>query len=479
MAELSNNIYSYITKLYGEEQAKNYLNFIDADPALYLRVNSLKTSPEKLISDLNNLYGIKAELYPLLPNVLKVMEGHSLTGKTLEHILGHFYMQGLSSMMPPLVVNPAEDDFVLDLCSAPGSKTTQMAEMMGNKGTLAANEISSDRVKMLSYNVERMGLVNTGIMHNRGEWLSKIFDSSFDKILVDAPCSGLGIIQKKEEVNKWWNEDTVRGLSDMQLRLLVGAVKMAKPGASIIYSTCTLTVEENEYVVNKVLEKYPVQLEDITLPVPSIDGFTAFENYKFDASLIKTRRIIPWVADSDGFFVAKFLKLDNTNPMEPADERLKDVKILEFSSREIKKQISDLSNLFGIPLEVFAQYKYLLKGNDINFVNKDRQNDRLGFFERVGSRFGVIDKNNDITLHTQAAQILEKYFTKNVYEIKNRNEAKIYLEGGTIKTPYERAQCTVSYLGNLLGTAIGSEHGIKSRFPRAKRTQGMIIPECV
>jgi len=476
MAELSSNIYGYITKLYGEEQAKNYLSFIDQDPALYLRVNNLKTTPQKLINDLSNYYGIKAELFPLLPNVIKVVDGNNLTGKTLEHILGHFYMQGLSSMMPPLVVNPTSEDYVLDLCSAPGSKTTQMAEMMGNKGTLAANEISSDRVKMLSYNVDRMSLVNTGIIHNRGEWLSKIFDSSFDKILVDAPCSGLGIIQKKEEVNKWWNEDTVKGLSEMQLRLLVGAIKMAKPGGTIVYSTCTLTVEENEFVVNKVLEKYPVQLVDVTLPVKSIDGFTGFEGLKFDPSLAKTRRIIPWEADSDGFFVAKFQKIDYTNAMEPTEERFKDIKILSFESKQIKKQIQDLAALFGIPLDVFAEYKYLLKGNDLNFVNRDRQNDKLGFFEKAGTRFGVIDKNDDITLHTQAAQVLEKYFTKNIYDLKDKEEAKRYLEGGIVKTPYERAQCVVSYLGNLLGTAIGSEHGIKSRFPRAKRTQGIIIP---
>src|SRR5690606_13799007 len=113
----------------------------------------------------------------------------------------------------------------------------------------------------------------------------------FDKILVDAPCSGLGIIQKKEEVVKWWDEKIVKNLSELQIKLLVSAIKMLKPGGEIVYSTCTLTAEENEFVLNKVLSKYPVKLIDINPSVKNINAFTSYkdENFNNDQDRKSTR----------------------------------------------------------------------------------------------------------------------------------------------------------------------------------------------
>ena len=112
---------------------------------------------------------------------------------------------------------------------------------MNNEGTLIANEIQLRRLKALVHNVERMNIVNTGIVHQKGELLSKVYENYFDKILVDAPCSGLGIIQKKDEVTKWWDEKKVNILADLQLKLLIASIKMLKEGGEVVYSTCTLT----------------------------------------------------------------------------------------------------------------------------------------------------------------------------------------------------------------------------------------------
>jgi len=163
-------------------------------------------------------------------------------------------------MLPPIVLHPSEKDLVLDLCSAPGSKTTQLAEMMKNKGRLVVNELEMDRIKALVFNLDKMNFLNCGIVHQRGEILSKYYDSYFDKILVDAPCSGLGIIQKKSEVNKWWSVERVNNLVEIQNKLLVSAIKMLKVGGELVYSTCTLTPEENELIINRILEKYPVDV---------------------------------------------------------------------------------------------------------------------------------------------------------------------------------------------------------------------------
>lgn len=231
MPEFSGNIYNYLVKLYGEDSAKKYIEYINQDSVQFIRINKLVTTKEELSLKLNNNYGIKTENIPNLPFALKVTKDEkNILGKTIEHILGEYYIQSLSSMIPPLILNPNETDIVLDLCAAPGSKTTQLAEIMNNKGTLIANEVSQERVSTLIFNVERMRLLNTGIVHQKGEWLGRFYTEHFDKILVDAPCSGLGIIQKKNEVNNWWSVERANALGELQLKLLVGAIKMAKVG---------------------------------------------------------------------------------------------------------------------------------------------------------------------------------------------------------------------------------------------------------
>ncbi len=204
MIEVSENIKSYLTSLYGKYAADEYVDFIRREPTQYIRVNNLKANKKSLMKRLRDDLSISTEEIELIPNALKIKSGNQFLGKTVEHIIGQYYIQGLSSMIPPLILNPSSNDIVLDLCSAPGSKTTGLGEMMNSRGTLIANEIALERVKMLVYNIDRMNLMNTGVMHFKGETLSKTFSEYFDKILVDAPCSGLGIIQKKEEVSNWW-----------------------------------------------------------------------------------------------------------------------------------------------------------------------------------------------------------------------------------------------------------------------------------
>lgn len=470
---LSTTIYNYLSSIYDDNFAQQYSDFISKESSQYLRVNLLKTSVSKLKDKLKNNYNIETEEVKNFSNALKVLSDSKEIGKLVEHIIGEYYMQGLSSMIPPVILNPTEDDVVLDLCSAPGSKTTGMGELMNNKGTLIANEIALDRVKMLVYNVERMNLVNTGIIHSKGEWLGKLYNEHFDKILVDAPCSGLGILQKKDEVNNWWNTDKAIGLGELQAKLLISAIKMCKPEGEIVYSTCTLSVEENELVVDKILKKYPVQLIDIELPIKSNPGFTEYKREKLNPELSKCRRIFPWEADSDGFFIAKFIKTDNTEPLEPLVLQRPDFKLYNYTHKDIKPKLKNIPERFGFDEDILSEYLYFLKGNDIFFVNKEWQEERTAPFERIGTKFGIYDKNAETTFHTQAAQVLQKYITKSIYEIQDSSELKTYLEGGIIKKELIPGQCVIKYKDFILGSAIVVKGGIKSRFPRAKRTQGI------
>ncbi len=475
MIEVSEKIISYISSLFGKDAAGEYTEFIKREPSTYIRVNTLKTTANKLSKKLKKNYYLETEVLKNIPDSLKVISEKNVAGKTLEHIIGDYYIQGLSSMIPPLVLSPLQGEKVLDLCSAPGSKTTQLGVLMNNRGTLLANEISLDRVKMLVYNIDRLNIMNAGVINFKGEQLSKIYENYFDKILVDAPCSGLGIIQKKGEVSNWWTLERAQRLGDLQLRLLIAAIKMLKIGGQIVYSTCTLTFEENEFIINKVIEKYPVELEEIRLPVASREGFTEYSGIKLNGQIAKTRRILPWLADTDGFFVAKLKKTGATSSPEKSDIAKSNLKIMHFDDKEIYKLLKNVSSEFGIEEKILTNYSYLIKNSDVYFVNKDWQDDHLSLFQRIGTRFGIIDRNKEITLHTQAAQVLSGSITERAFEIVNEDDLKKYLEGGTIKNcNLPSGQCAVKYNESVLGTGVVTGSGLKSRFPRSKRTQEIL-----
>lgn len=465
--------------VYGKESAGKYLDFMEEYPSVYVRVNDLKIERDTLIKRLNERYNITAEVFDVLPNTLKFNEREEDLGKTLEIVLGYYYIQGFSSMLPPYVLNPSENDKVLDLCSAPGSKTTQMSELMRNKGTLIVNEIQLDRIRALIYNLDRLNIINTGVIHSKGELLSKYYLNYFDKILVDAPCSGLGIMQKKIEVNQWWSIDRVNKLHDLQVRLLVAAIKMLKPRGEVVYSTCTLTPEENELVIEKLLKHYPVDVMDIDLPVKHRKGFTNYNGKQLHPDLEKAVRILPWEADSDGFFMIKLRKTKETDPGDkPRWKKSYTSEFLKPGNKKIIDYLDYLAQTFGIDEEVFLQYNFILKRRDIFFVNKNWDDANLGLFHRIGIKFGTIDKRDHIVLHTNAAQLLDKHINKNIYYIKNKDELRLYLAGGLIpKDNIKAGQIVVKYNDYVLGTAIVTSGGIKSRFPRSKRTQAIKLGE--
>lgn len=439
----------------------------------------LSVKPEEQESTLLNLsnQGIELKKIDGLPNAYVVVEGEEKIGKTVEHTIGKYYIQSLSSMIPPHVLKPNPNDTVLDLCAAPGSKSTQLAELMNFKGTLISNEPNLNRVKALVHNLDKMNALNIRVVKEKGELLSKRFPVYFDKILVDAPCSALGVIQKKQEVSNWWSAKSVDKISSLQLKLLISAIKMAKIGGEIIYSTCTLTVEENEYVVNKVLEKYPVELVEFELPLPHNDGFVKIADYNFNESLKLAKRIIPWEVKSEGFFIAKLVKKDSTVKEHTNYSMTQNRKIIVYSnSKFLKNYIKQISDHFGIDDKIFTEYKFLINNKDINFTNADSDDYDPAYFLRIGTKFGIIDKNDQIKLNSHAAQIIGKFATRNIIELNDEEELKIYFAGGNINRNYiENGQKIVKYASSFLGTGIASNNQLKSQFPRSKRTGTILI----
>lgn len=475
--KVSDRIYSYLTATFGEEIAKNYNDFIGAEPAKYIRVNERKINRETLAPRLSDTYGIKTEVLAYPSNALKIMDGFDYAGSTLEIAFGFYYMQALTSMLPPLILDPSSKDLVLDLCSAPGSKTTQIAELMENKGILIVNELEMDRIKALVFNLDKMNFLNYGVVNSRGELLSKYYDSYFDKILVDAPCSGLGIIQKKNEVSKWWSLERVNNLCEIQNKLLVSAIKMLKVGGELVYSTCSLTPEENELIINRILDKYPIDIENVDIPLPHYKGITEYQGLQLDRRLKYSIRIFPWEVDSDGFFLIKLKKTGETNATEQIKWRKHFVMTMHKpSDNVINEKLNALADEFGMDREIFSNYKFLLKRNDIYFASSEWTDDNLGLFHRVGSKFGIIDKNGNIVLHSFAAQILQDYISKNIYDIRNLDELRLYLMGALINNvQLPHGQYAVRFNGYVLGTGVVINAGLKSRYPRSSRTQTIRI----
>ncbi len=473
MTNFDSKAFEYIDNSFGSDTARKYKDFIETTPVDYIRINSLKTDSRKLKSILENKYSIEIQSVDSIPNAAQVKKDpENLIGKTIEHVLGFYYIQSLSSMLPAMILNPTENDLVLDLCAAPGSKTTQISELMINKGKLIANEIDVRRIRALVFNIDRLNLVNIGVINNKGELLSKIYDNYFDKILVDAPCSSLGIIQKRGEVTDWWSLEHSERLHSIQLKLLIAAIKMAKPGKEIVYSTCTLSVEENELVLEKVLKKYPVEIKKIEIPFKTHNGKSEYFSDKLNNQIQNAHRILPWDINSDGFFIAKLLKTDFTEPLDKLNFPKTDLKLINHKNKQINKYLIQLSEHFGFDMEIFSNYNFLIKGKDIYITDKDWQDNSLSNFNRIGTKFGAFDSRDKITLHSNGGQVLSDHITKRIYHLRNMEELGKYISGSTLEAEnLDYGQYLIKFDNYTLGTAIKSPEGLKSRFPKTKRTQ--------
>ncbi|MEK6886584.1 MAG: NOL1/NOP2/sun family putative RNA methylase [Nanoarchaeota archaeon] len=266
-----------------------------------IRVNTLKISVNDLKKRLETR-GFVLTPIPWCKEGFWIEGERTDLGNLLEHALGYFYVQESASMIPPIVLNPEENDVVLDVAAAPGSKTTQIGQYMKNTGIILANDITGDRLASLGINVQRMGLKNIAIMKSQGQFIK----GKFDKILLDAPCSGTGTIMKSARSANDWNPGLIERLSGLQKKLIAVAFNNLKSNGVLVYSTCTMEPQEDEGVVSWLLEKFPnAKLEEIKLNIERSECFTSFEGETYNPEVKKCLRIWPQDNNSEGFFVTK------------------------------------------------------------------------------------------------------------------------------------------------------------------------------
>jgi len=303
-------------KLLGKKGAKEFFEISYTKTPTSIRCNTLKITPNKLKERFDSYKWKTVQPFKEYQEIFIIKETKpGEIGNSKEHLLGYFYVQEISSMLPILILQPKPNETILDLCASPGSKTTQAAALMKNTGTIIANEVSLGRIGILNSNLERCGITNTIVTRKEGTALCSILlkktKFKFDKILVDAPCSGEGTLRKSPKTFEMWNPNMIKKIAKTQRRLASSALQLLKVGGSMIYSTCTLAPEEDEMIIDFLIKNFDIEIETIKLPLKFRCGICTWEGEELSPEVKKCLRLYPQDNDTDGFFVTKIKKLSD------------------------------------------------------------------------------------------------------------------------------------------------------------------------
>ena len=288
----------------GDQEVLIFLDSCKTRLTKSLIINTLKAKDASFLKE----QGLNLEKVKYLDNAYFVRSLVSGLGNTIEQNIGLFQMQEISSMRPAFVLDPKETDIVLDMTAAPGNKTGILAQIMKNKGLIIANDVDKTRIKTLKFTLKRLGVRNTIITCRDATKIN--FNFKFDKILLDAPCSCEGMIRKKPDSLKTWSYKEVNSKSNLQKKLIANAFSLLKPNGVLVYSTCTLSPEENEEVIDFLLKKNKnAKVQETRITGLNYDeGLTKYKHKNFDNELKKAIRIWPHKSGIEGFFICKIRK---------------------------------------------------------------------------------------------------------------------------------------------------------------------------
>ena len=301
---MENNIPDFLIKKlneqYGEEVTKKIIDGYSKQRPVTIRVNTIKTSIEEIKGKLRSK---KIEFYeiPIIREALVIKDVRENIIQELDMYKdGEIYLQSLSSMLPPIILKPKEDEDILDMAAAPGGKTTEIAAITQNKAHITACEMNGIRAERLRYNIEKQGATSVYIMQKDSRTIDDFF--SFDRILLDAPCSGSGTLNLNDDkINKYFTEKLIEKSRKAQLDLLGKALKILKVGHEMVYSTCSILKEENEEIVEKVLKEFNVEI--IPIELEGKEKMPLLET-KIEGTLCLMPNEL-----YEGFFIAKLKKI--------------------------------------------------------------------------------------------------------------------------------------------------------------------------
>ncbi|MGG5253918.1 RsmF rRNA methyltransferase first C-terminal domain-containing protein [Neobacillus sp. SM06] len=441
-----------------QQEAESFFRTYDDEKKSGLRINPLKITEQNWL----DISPFSLEKIPFVPNGFYYDSVKDQPGKHPYHAAGLYYIQEPSAMFVAEQLAPKPGEKVLDLCAAPGGKTTQLAGMMNQEGFLLANEIHPKRAKALSENIERLGIEGSLVTNETPERLASHFPGYFDKILVDAPCSGEGMFRKDPDAVHYWSDEHVAACASQQKNILDSAYQMLNEGGILVYSTCTFSPEENEQTVEAFLKKYPdLQL----LPIQKPDGVQNGKpewGYEHNPELLKTARLWPHHLRGEGHFVAKFKKnaasetANIKNAVSTvAKSQMKDFQL--FVETTIQK--NHFANLF-----LFHQQLFALTENFPSFQGLK--------VLRAGLHLGEFKKNRFEPNHALAMSLKNQ----DVYHFYSLPSSELewvpYLKGETISSGEDRGWILVTIDGYPLGWGKEVKGVIKNFYPKGLRIRG-------
>lgn len=454
-----------------QEAYPAFLRSYEKEKFTSLRVNGLKGTREEFLekapfSGLREIPWEKNGFY---------YDGAQQPGKHPMHEAGVYYIQEPSAMAPAVYLDARPGERVLDLCAAPGGKATQIASYMKNEGILVCNEIYPARAKILSENVERMGIRNALVTNETPQRLSEVFGEYFDRILVDAPCSGEGMFRKNEEAVDEWSLEAVQLCADRQDEILDCADLMLRPGGRLVYSTCTFAPAENEGSVARFLERH--------------SGYEIIEVQKYDgmadgepkwiacdrSALKRTVRLFPHLLEGEGHYLAVLQKAGEVPQGYQgflANGTQKGIK-----AKEVKEFLQFQEEALCIDLLEGRENSLLKFGDQLYLMPQDMPStDRLKVL-RPGLHLGTLKKNRFEPSHALALA-LKKDAVKHCMELFHETgadgeaEARAYLNGQTLTFDGEKGWYLITYQDYSIGWGKLTGQIMKNHYPKGLRKNG-------
>ena len=430
----------------GDEYA-DFLASYEKDKIQGLRINTLKSDGSAVFDefDLKPVDWCDSGYY---------FNGDDRPGKSVLHEGGAFYIQEPSAMTAVESMDIQKGDKVLDLCAAPGGKSSQIACKLQGSGLLVSNEIIPSRAKILSQNVERMGVRNCVVLNESPDSLSRRLKGVFDKILVDAPCSGEGMFRKNALAIDEWSLANVENCKQRQLDILECAVKMLKAGGVIVYSTCTFSKQENEEVIDEFLQNNS-DFQVVDSKFKFCSGY-ALDGSKFNDKLVRTNRIFPHKFEGEGHF---FAVLKSNDEISDSKYALQSSKVDVKAVKEFKAWQNENLNIELDANLSFGQALYCMPGGTPRL-------DGLKV-ERVGLQLGEYKKNRFEPSHA-LAMALKDSDVKRVLSL-TKQDAEKYLSGQTLDASGNRGWALATYRGVSLGWCKCDGEYAKNHYPKGLR----------
>ena len=440
-----------------------YPAFIDAlenkPPVRGMRANLIKTNPEKLASDGE----FKLEPIDYVKNGFILREERAM-GASPYHHAGMVYMQDPGAMASAAALDIEPDWWVADLCAAPGGKSSQIAERLGEGGFLLANEYVPKRAKIIVGNFERLGVKNAIVTSLDTARLAEMYEGVFDLVVVDAPCSGEGMFRKSDEALEDWSEDVVDTSAKRQRIILENAEGLVKPGGYLLYSTCTYSPEENEMTVDDFIARNPdfklikVKDELIEKTRPAMEKYVEYtENIEY------ARRFYPHVSDGEGQFLALMQRDANAD----VKQRI----LYKDEAKPLSKQENAIvASFFKETLTTVPKGRVVKIGENITLVSHACPIPRGSVF-MSGVLVGEI-KGSTLVPHHQFFSAYGELFKSKV--MLSRTDARVakYVAGEEIDDDSNiKGWCAVFFEGAPLGGGKASGGKIKNHYPKGLRTR--------